>query len=211
MAPRAYNSETRLQQQAELKDRIAAAAARLHAQRGAQGTSWAAIAQEAGVSLPTVYKHFPDFDALIPACTSHAARNAPALPAERILAHTELPAAVHELVEAMDRLHAYYEPWLVWGEHRTIEAVARFADEQRAQLTGLCRAVLLRCVPELREAAQKAAAWEALLGFDFWHGLVRHHRLPRAAVRHTTAELLLAVTGPQPAATTLRPSRKPVP
>jgi AcrR family transcriptional regulator len=211
MAPRAYHSETRLQQQAALKDRIAAAAARLHAQRGAQGTSWAAIAQEAGVSLPTVYKHFPDYDSLIPACTGHAARGAPPLPAERILAHTELAAAVAELVEAMDRLHAYYEPWLAWGEHRTLDALARFADAQRAELTGLCRAVLQRCAPGLAEPARIAAAWQALLDFDFWHGLVRHHGLPRAAVRRTTAELLLAVTGPQPAATPARPTRKPAP
>ena len=209
MPPRPYNNETRLQQQAGLKARIAAAAAQLHAEKGALATSWSDIAEAAGVSLPTVYKHFPDFDALIPACTGHAAQGAPALPAERILACDDLPAAVEELVAAADRLNAYFEPWLVWGEDSRIEALARFADQQRAEFTGFCHAVLQRHRPDAPDLHEAAAQWQALLDFPFWHALVRHHKLSRAAARRHTAHLLLAVVGPQPAASTRpRPNRK---
>ena len=56
MPPRPYDNASRQLQQAELKSRIAAAAAELHASQGALATSYAQIAERAGVSLPTVYK-----------------------------------------------------------------------------------------------------------------------------------------------------------
>jgi AcrR family transcriptional regulator len=206
--PRAYNNETRLQQQAELKARIAAAAAQLHAEKGALSTSWAEIAQAAGVSLPTVYKHFPDFDALIPACTGHAAQLAPPLPVERILACEDLPAAAQALAHACDQRNAFFEPWMAWGEARQIEPLSRIVAEQRIQFTGLCRRVLQQHLPGAAGLDEMAAQWQALLDFEFWHALVRQHGLPRAAVRRHITHLLLAVTGPQPAAPAPRPNRK---
>ena len=83
--PRAYNSENRLRKQAELRARIAEAAASLHARQGALATSYADIAAEAKVSLPTVYAHFPTMEALLDGCTRHVADRAPALPVEAIL------------------------------------------------------------------------------------------------------------------------------
>lgn len=212
MPPRSYNNDTRLQQQAELKSRIAAAAARLHAEKGALRTSWADIAEAAGVSLPTVYKHYPDFDTLIPACVGHAAIEAPALPVERILACDDLAGAARELAQACDRINAYYEPWLTWREARLIEALDRQQAQLRAEFTGLCRAILRRHLPDATGRAAMAAQWEALLHFEFWHALVRQHGLSRAAVREHITQLLLAVTGPQPAAEpTPRPKRKSAP
>lgn len=209
MPPRAYNNEFRLQQQAELKSRIAAAAARLHAEKGALATSWADIAQAAGVSLPTVYKHFPDFEALIPACTGHAAGLAPPLPVERILASEDLPAAAEALARACDQLNAYYEPWLAWGEAAQIEPLARLQARERAAFTGLCRQVLGRHLPGAAGLDEMAAQWQALLDFGFWQALVRRHGLSRAAARRHITHLLLAVTGPQPAAIPApRPNRR---
>lgn len=209
MPPRAYNNESRLQQQAELKTRIAAAAARLHAEKGALGTSWADIAQAAGVSLPTVYKHYPDFEALIPACTGHAAQLAPPLPVERILAAEDLAAAAQALAQACDQLNAYFEPWRAWGEAARIEPLARFQAQQRASFTGLCRQVLRRHLPAAAGLDEMAAQWQALLDFGFWHALVRQHGFSRAAARRHITHLLLAVTGPQPAAAPApRPNRR---
>lgn len=205
MAARAYNNETRQQQQAELKERIAAAAAKLHAGKGALATSYAEIAQAAGVSLPTVYKHFPELGDLVTACTGHAASLAPPIPAEQILAAPDLATAAQLLVQAMDRLNAYFEPWLVWREHERIPVLREINAAQRRQLTGLCAAVLAR--HGAPDARQVAATWETLLHFELWHSLVRHHKLPRTAVRATQLHLLLAVTGPQRApASPLRPS-----
>ena len=212
MPPRPYNNASRLRQQAELKSRIAAAAARLHAEKGALGTSWADIAHGAGVSLPTVYKHFPDFDALIPACTGHAAQLAPPMPVGRILASEDLAAASQALAQACDALNAYYEPWLAWDEAARIEPLARLQARERAEFTGLCLQVLRRHRPGSAGLDEMAAQWQALLDFGFWHALVRRHGLSRAAARRHITRLLLAVTGPQPAATPdPRPNRRKSP
>src|SRR4051812_41501348 len=131
MAPRAYNNETRKQQQAELKARITEAAVALHAEKGALATSYADIAQRAGVSLPTVYNHFPTLDVLVGACTGHAASLAPGVPADEILGAPSLPAAAELLVDAMDRVNHYFEPWMAWGERRVIPALQQFLDAER--------------------------------------------------------------------------------
>jgi len=210
MTPRAYNNETRRQQQEELKARIAAAAARLHAGRGALATSYAEIAQEAGVSLPTVYKHFPDLDQLVRACSGHVAGQAPAFPADEILAAPDLLAAAAALVEATDRLNAYFEPWMAWREQGRIPVLAENAAQHRKQFVQLCAAVMARHgVPDPHR--ELAAIWESLLGFELWHRLVREHKLPRAAVRAHLVSLLPAVTGPQPAPISSRPTRRKSP
>jgi AcrR family transcriptional regulator len=207
MAPRAYNNETRQQQQAELKERVAQAAIRLHAQRGALATSYADVAQEAGVSLPTVYKHFPALDDLLRACTSHVGARAPALPVDEILAAPTLAQAAEILVEAMDRVNAYFEPWLVWKERGRIAVLEEMAAARRKSFVQLCMGLLERhgVAGPRRELA---AVWESLLNFDLWHRLVRDHKLPRTAVRAHVLSLLLAVTGPQPAAPLTRPPRR---
>jgi AcrR family transcriptional regulator len=74
----------------------------LDAGKGAVATSYAEIAQRAGVSLPTLYKHFPTQDQLIAACTGHVAGQGPALSAAQILEAATLAAAAEALV-ASDR------------------------------------------------------------------------------------------------------------
>lgn len=208
MAPRAYNNETRLQQQAELKERIAGATAELHAEKGAVATSYAEIAQRAGVSLPTVYKHFPTQGQLMTACTGHVAGRAPPLPAAEILHAASLAAAAEALVDAMDRIHAHFEPWKAWREQRLIPVLGKMASGQRQQLTGLIAQVLARQLGS-GEYRELAAVWESLLDFELWHRLVREHKLSRSAVRRTLVRLLLAVAGPQRATPpSSRPTRK---
>jgi AcrR family transcriptional regulator len=208
MAPRAYNNEARQQQQELLKTQIAAAAAELHAQKGALATSYAEIAERAGVSVPTVYKHYPDLDVLIRGCTGHVSSLAPPMPVDAILSSPDLTSAVEQLVAAMDRLHAYYEPWSAWREQGRIPVLAEQAEAAREQVTQLCATVLKAhgVAGELRELA---AQWESLLHFDFWHRLLRFHKLTRTAVRRDLVHLLLAVIGRQPATDTpIRPTRR---
>lgn len=207
MASRAYNNETRQQQQEQLKARIAESAAKLHAARGVLATSYAEIAQEAGVSLPTVYKHFPDLGTLVRACSGHVAGQAPAFPADEVLAAPDLATAAALLVDATDRLNAHFEPWMAWREQSRIAVLAESAAQRRKQLVQLCTAVFARhgiAGPH----RDQAALWESLLNFELWHRLVREHKLPRAAVRTHLLSLLLAVTGPQPAPVPSRPTRR---
>ena len=205
MAPRAYNSETRKLQQSELRSRIAAAAAELHAEKGVLGTSYADIAQRAGVSLPTVYNHFPTQGELVAACTGHVDSGAPELPVGDILSAPTLADCALRLVEAMERTHLHYEPWMSWGERRLVPALRERLDGIRKQQAGLI-AQLLALHAGDGDHREAAAVWESLLSFDFWHRLAREHKLPRAAVRQTLHHLLLAAAGPRPAATPARPA-----
>jgi len=182
MAPRAYNSESRLQKQAELKERIAAAAAALHARKGAMATSYAEIAAEAGVSLPTVYAHFPTQRELLVGCTQHAAAGAPVLPIDAVMAASDLPAATELLVDAMEQQHLYYEPWLSWRENRVIPFLAEMSGDVRDQRAALI-AKLLKAHLGPGEHRGAVAGWESALSFDFWHRLARGHGLSRPAVR----------------------------
>jgi AcrR family transcriptional regulator len=208
MPPRAYNNETRQLLQADLKARIAEAAAALHATQGALATSYAQIAQQAGVSLPTVYKHFPTLDDLMVACTGHVHSRAPEFPHQDLLAAPDLPSAAKVIVHACDALNAYLEPWLVWREAERIPALKRISEASGAELAAACRAVLQgHGVPG--HAAQVAAVWESLLAFDFWHRLVHLHKLTRAAARERQLQLMLAAAGPQPdTSPSTRPNRK---
>jgi AcrR family transcriptional regulator len=60
----------------ETRERITEAAVRLHTTAGPSRASIAAIAEAAGVTRLTVYRHFADLDAVYEACMAHwAARN----------------------------------------------------------------------------------------------------------------------------------------
>ncbi len=61
----------RAEQVDQTRQRITAAAVRLHTTVGPAHTSIAAVAEEAGVTRLTVYRHFADLDALFEACRAH--------------------------------------------------------------------------------------------------------------------------------------------
>src|SRR5689334_20545499 len=68
---RKYELKARAEAQEATRARIAAAAAALHEEVGVGRTTVADIARRAGVQRLTVYNHFPDLAALLPACTAH--------------------------------------------------------------------------------------------------------------------------------------------
>jgi AcrR family transcriptional regulator len=202
---RPYNNATRRRQQAALKARIAAATVGLHAEKGAVATRYADIAKAAGVSLPTVYKHFPTQDALLQGCTGHVTARAPELPVATILAAPDLPAAARLLVAAMERQHLHFEPWLAWREDRVIPFLAGMSEAIRRDRAGLVAEVLK--AHDVRDGLKEAvAAWESFLSFDLWHRLVREHGLSRRAARGVLVRGLLAAAGPEPEAPA--PARK---
>jgi len=210
MAPRTYNNATRRQQQAELKARIATAAAALHARQGVLATSYAAIAERAGVSAPTVYKHYPALDQLVRGCSAHVASLAPPIPVEAILGASSLQQSLEHLVDAMVALHAHFEPWAVWREQGRIPALAQLYASNRQRVARLCAAVLERHGVR-GNRRELAAVMESLLHFELWHRLTRVHKLPRAAVRDRLIQLLLAAVGQQPVLSASRPSKRSKP
>ena len=68
---RPYRMRRRAEQVDATRLRITEAAVRLHTTVGPARTSIAAVAEEAGVTRLTVYRHFADLDALFLACRAH--------------------------------------------------------------------------------------------------------------------------------------------
>ena len=59
------------------------------------------------------------------------------------------------------------------------------------------------------ERREMVAGWESLLSFDFWHRLVRGHRMSRAGARRLILHCLLAVADHPARAARRHPRRTP--
>ncbi len=102
---RAYRMTNRADQVDRTRDRIIEATVELHGSLGPAHTTVSAIAQAAGVTRLTVYRHFPDNDALFAACTTHwaAQQRMPDLDAWR-----ELPDPTARLRFALTDLYRFF-------------------------------------------------------------------------------------------------------
>jgi AcrR family transcriptional regulator len=161
---RRYELKARAEAQEATRARIAAAAAGLHEEVGIAKTTVADIARRAGVQRLTVYNHFPDVDALLPACTAHWLTEHPRPDLERALALEE-PA--ERLRAALTALYGWYRETApmqrrVYGERATVPELdawlARSSDPALAELAADLSAGF---------AGPEALALVAL-ALDFW-------------------------------------------
>ena len=103
--PRQYRLNKRAERQHETRQRIEAAAIALHEEVGGNAATITAIAERAGVSRLTVYRHFPDERSLLAACTgTYLAANPP--PDPRDWARISEPEV--RLRVALAELYPYY-------------------------------------------------------------------------------------------------------
>ncbi len=70
-ARRPYRKRRRAAQEDETRRRITEAAVDLHGSVGPAKTTISAVAERAGVQRATVYRHFPDEEAIFAACSAH--------------------------------------------------------------------------------------------------------------------------------------------
>ena len=68
---RPYRMKRRAELEEQTRQRITESAVALHEELGPAQTSISAIAERAGVRRSTIYRHFPDEDALLAACSAH--------------------------------------------------------------------------------------------------------------------------------------------
>ncbi|MDQ3758801.1 MAG: TetR/AcrR family transcriptional regulator [Actinomycetota bacterium] len=147
MAPRTYNMTKREAAKAETRRRIVEATAKLHGEKGVFGTGWREIADEADVSVATVYAHFPSLDELLPACGELVMQRVRPPRAESA---AEIIGDATELRERLERvareLFAFYERG---GPHievdireRELPGVREWEESQRATVTALVREAL---------------------------------------------------------------------
>jgi AcrR family transcriptional regulator len=102
---RPYRMKRRAELEEQTRRRITESAVALHEELGPARTSISAVAERAGVRRSTVYRHFPDEEALFGACSSHwRAANPP--PDPGAWAAIEDPAERTET--ALRELYAFY-------------------------------------------------------------------------------------------------------
>jgi len=137
---RRYELKARAEAQQATRSRIAAAAAALHEEVGVGKTTVADIARRAGVQRLTVYNHFPDLDALLPACSAHWLSEHPMPDLSPAFA---LENPVERLRAALTALYGWYRENApmqrrIHGERATVPELdawmARSADVALAEL-----------------------------------------------------------------------------
>jgi AcrR family transcriptional regulator len=176
---RPYRMTRRAELEEQTRLRITESAVALHEEVGPAQTSISAIADRAGVRRSTVYRHFPDEDALFAACSSHwRAANPPpdpgtwssiADPAERTR------TALGELYDFYSRTEQMYvgllrdEP-LVPALRRRLRDFHGYLDSIRDGL------VAGRGLRGRRSKVARAAVGHAL-AFPTWRSLTREQGL----------------------------------
>jgi len=102
---RKYEKKRRAEAEAQTRQRITESAVELHGSLGPARTSMSAVAEHAGVPRSTVYRHFPDEEALFGACSAHwGAENPP----PDISQWEKVDDPEERLRAALDDLYAYY-------------------------------------------------------------------------------------------------------
>lgn len=144
MAPRLYRMNRRAAAAEATRLRVVEAAVALHAERGVVATKWADIAERADVALGTVYRYFPGYDELIPACTSHGMTVVRPPTVQVFGGIRSLRGRVSVLVKEMFGFYERAEPWLRHGEcdRRKVPAVDAFHRRREARFEELVRAAL---------------------------------------------------------------------
>jgi AcrR family transcriptional regulator len=179
---RPYRKRRRAQLEAETRLRITEAAVDLHGSVGPARTTISAVADRAGVQRATVYRHFPDEDALFDACSSHWMAQHP-LPDAATWAKIEDPE--ERLRTALSELYEWYErgEYMLERTTRDLALVPALRPSMEAFLGLLDAAAdaILRGRPErgAHRRRTRAAVGHAL-AFETWRSLAIHQGLPRS-------------------------------
>jgi AcrR family transcriptional regulator len=157
VVPRRYRMQERASAVAATRDRIVAAATRLHAEHGIAATSWGDIAGAAGVSQATVYRHFGSLAELVPACARYVFVDIARIPSpeelDSLYAGLDGPLArLDRLVDNSVECYARAEQWLhaMFCEAPREPAMADAVASERAVLEALVAGALGHLDPLVR-------------------------------------------------------------
>jgi AcrR family transcriptional regulator len=102
---RKYEKKRRAEAEAQTRLRITESAVELHGTLGPARTSMSAVAEHAGVRRSTLYRHFPDEQALFGACSAHWAE---ANPPPDISRWEQIDDPAERFGVALEEMYAYY-------------------------------------------------------------------------------------------------------
>lgn len=191
---RQYRMKRRAEQEAETRRRIAASAVELHGILGPARTSVSAVAERAGVQRSTVYRHFPDEEALFGACSAHWAE---ANPPPDVARWASIADPNERLAVALAELYAYYR--------RTEEMQDKLLRDAPTvpileELMAPFRALLAEAVDALMQgrglrsgaAKRTRAAIGHAVAFATWRDLTRSQGLDDAGAAALMSRLIAA-------------------
>lgn len=177
---RSYRLGRRAEAADETRRRIVEATSVLHAERGIADTSMTDIAARAGVSVGTVYHHFPTYPDAIAACGAYTTEHTPA-PTAAIFegAKTRAERVAHLAAALFD----YYERVPALDSVRRDRHVAESLEHYAAAEADNRLSLAARAIG-VRKRNRKAALLAALLDLDVHRALHRQgFDTPNAAAR----------------------------
>ena len=189
---RGYRKVKRADDEQRTRARIVDAAEELHGTVGPANASISAIAETAGVTRATVYRHFPDDEALFLACSGQwLARQR--LPEPDAWKHDDPWVQLRSGLLDIYRYYRAGEPMLTMI-HRDFALVPERVREARLENEGVWLETLLQGLPGARRAACRAAVSHAA-SFGTWRSLALDNGLTdRTAVNLMVAMVQAAAT-----------------
>ena len=182
----------RAEQVDETRLRITEAAVRLHTSVGPSQTSIAAVAEEAGVTRLTVYRHFTDAEALFQACMAHWSEQNPRPDAAAWMEVADLDGRARR---AFTELYGWYRAHAdaLYPLYRDTDAMPASAQRQREK--GLRMAANALIAGHVGRQGKDARALRAvarhLVDFWTWHSLASRGGLDDQAVVELAVRWLL--------------------
>jgi len=172
---RKYEQRKRAENQEETRERIARAAMELHAIDGPARTSLSAVAERAGVQRNTVYRHFPDEQALLYACSGLFITENP-VPDSAPWRQIEDPT--ERARQALGELYAYWEDTEAMTTNVLRDAEIHEETRQAVDATfqrplAQIRDTIAAGWPHGRKRKRVLAAAELAIDFRTWQSLVR--------------------------------------
>jgi AcrR family transcriptional regulator len=175
----------------QTRQRITEAAVRLHTSIGPSETSMSSVADEAGVTRLTLYRHFPSKDELFGACMTHWRSLHPPPDPERWRAIPSLEARVRRGLIELYRWYAANgdDLYPIYRDAAFTPASNRRARQANNERMG---DAMLGDADVGDNARRLRAAVGHVIGFWTWRSLVVDQGLSTAAASAMAAEFVLA-------------------
>jgi AcrR family transcriptional regulator len=167
----------RADQVEQTRKRIVEAAVALHGSVGPANTTVAAIAAAAGVTRLTVYRHFPDDDALFAACTAHWATQQQMPNLDAWLAEPDPAKRVRAALTDLYRFFADAEPMLTRSA-RDRDALPEFLRQRNRDRDAARVEAVLSAWPSRQRTSTRRALVGHALAFGTWRSLCFEQGLP---------------------------------
>ncbi len=165
---RPYRQSRRRESKEETRQRIVRATFDLHGEQGIAATSMKEIAARAGVSVGSVYHHFPTYDDAINACGAHAFALHPLPTAEIFEGAASRAERVRRLAHAMFRLFANLPFHSVIADQEKLPVLKGYVAQEQAARLELAAAAGGADAARTLAALVDSAAYDAFarLGFS---------------------------------------------